>query len=70
MRKIKIITDSTSDLNEEHYKMLDAEILSLGVNFGEIHYVDRVVLLLRKFIKKSKRLISFQKLMLLMLVKC
>ena len=34
MRKIKIITDSTSDLNEEHYKMLDAEILSLGVNFG------------------------------------
>ena len=54
MRKIKIITDSTSDLNEEHYKMLDAEILSLGVNFGEIHYVDRVDITTEEIYKKVK----------------
>ena len=54
MRKIKIITDSTSDLNEEHYKMLDAEILSLDVNFGEIHYVDRVDITTEEIYKKVK----------------
>lgn len=42
MKKIKIITDSTCDLNPETTKELDIEVLPLTVIFGEKEYRDGV----------------------------
>lgn len=39
---IKIITDSTSDLSTELYEQLGAEVLPLGVTFGDEHFIDGV----------------------------
>ena len=40
MAKIKLICDSTSDLSEEMYEELGADVLRLKVNFGQDSYVD------------------------------
>lgn len=42
MEKIKIITDSTADLQKEIYKQYDIEVLPLLVNFGEESYLDGI----------------------------
>ena len=40
MAKIKLICDSTSDLSEEMYEELGADVLRLKVNFGQDSFVD------------------------------
>ena len=40
MNKIKIIIDSTADLNQDYIKENDIEIIGLGVNFNEENYID------------------------------
>jgi DegV family protein with EDD domain len=42
MNKIKLVTDSTSDLRLETYRELDVEVISLLVNFGEESFRDLV----------------------------
>ena len=42
MEKIKIITDSTSDLPQELYDKYDIEVLPVVINFGEESYLDRI----------------------------
>jgi DegV family protein with EDD domain len=42
MNKIKIVTDSTSDLRQETYDRYDIEVVPLLVNFGEESFKDRV----------------------------
>lgn len=42
MRKVKIITDSTSDLNKEEIEKYEIEVLPLHVNFGEETFLDNV----------------------------
>lgn len=42
MNKVKIIVDSTSDLENDYIKAHDIEVIGLGVNFGEEKYTDRV----------------------------
>lgn len=42
MNKVKILTDSTVDLNKDMYQKLDVEVLPLNVNFGEEVFKDGV----------------------------
>lgn len=42
MNKVKIICDSTADLNPEDYKKLDIEVVPLEVNFGDESFLDGV----------------------------
>lgn len=42
MNKVKIIIDSTADLNPDYIKENNIEVLGLGVSFGEEHYTDGV----------------------------
>lgn len=52
MKKIKIITDSTCDLNREVIKKNNIEVIPLMVNFGEKTYFDGVDIDVRKFLMK------------------
>lgn len=52
MEKIKIITDSTSDLPEEIVKEYDIEVLPLLINFGETTYKDRIDINLQELLLK------------------
>ncbi|KEH99225.1 DegV family protein [Clostridium massiliodielmoense] len=52
MEKIKIITDSTCDLNKETIKKYDIEVIPLIVNFGEESYRDGVDIDIREFLRK------------------
>lgn len=54
MDKIKIITDSTCDLNDEIISKYDIEVIPLIVNFGEESYIDGVDIDTRKFLKKME----------------
>ena len=59
MAKIKLICDSTSDLSEELYKEIDADICRLKVNFGEETYVDGETIdvdMLYKMVDEKKQL--------------
>jgi DegV family protein with EDD domain len=42
MRKIKIITDSTCDLNDQELQKYDIEVVPLLVSFGSQTYQDRI----------------------------
>ena len=44
MNKVKVIVDSTVDLNQDMYKNLDIEVIPLSVNFGEEVYQDGVTI--------------------------
>ena len=44
MNKVKVIADSTVDLNKDMYESLDIAVLPLGVNFGEEVYQDGVTI--------------------------
>lgn len=52
--KIKIITDSTCDLNDDVIKKYDIEVIPLMVNFGEKSYFDGVDINIHEFLKKMK----------------
>lgn len=52
MDKIKIITDSTCDLNIDVVKKYDIEVMPLVVNFGDESYLDGVDINIRDFLKK------------------
>lgn len=52
MEKIKIITDSTSDLPLEIIKQYDIEVLPLTVHFGEESYRDGLDIKLHEFLEK------------------
>ncbi|MCM8711825.1 DegV family protein [Clostridium sp. SYSU_GA19001] len=54
MDKIKIITDSTSDLPVEIVKKYNIEVLHLTVHFGEETYRDGVDIKLPEFLQKMK----------------
>lgn len=54
MEKIKIITDSTSDLPLELVKRYDIEVVPLTVHFGEESYRDGVDIRLPEFLEKIK----------------
>ena len=54
MEKIKIITDSTSDLSEDIVEKYNIEVLPLIVNFGEESYYDGVDMTFDKLIAKIK----------------
>ena len=58
MNKIKIITDSTSDLRMETYEQYDIHVLPLYVNFGEKSYKDIFEITLRDLydrVEKTKQ---------------
>lgn len=52
MEKVKIITDSTSDLPKEIIKKYDIEVLPLLVNFGEDTYVDGININIETLLEK------------------
>ncbi|MCY6483156.1 DegV family protein [Clostridium aestuarii] len=54
MEKIKIITDSTCDLNREIIEKYDIEVLPLVVNFGEKSYLDGVDIEIHEFLRRIK----------------
>lgn len=54
MEKIKIITDSTSDLSKDIVEKYNIEVLPLIVNFGEESYYDGVDMTFEKLIAKIK----------------
>lgn len=54
MQKIKIITDSTSDLPKEIVRNHDIEVLPLLVNFGEETYTDGVDINTQTLIEKME----------------
>ena len=55
MEKIKIVTDSTSDLPEEIIKKYDIEVLPLLINFGEETYKDIVDIKLHELLIKMEQ---------------
>lgn len=59
MEKIKIITDSTCDLNKETIKKYDIEVIPLMVNFGEESYRDGVDIDTREFLRKMDEEYTF-----------
>ncbi|PRR79458.1 DegV domain-containing protein [Clostridium liquoris] len=52
MEKVKIITDSTSDLPKEIVKKYDIEVLPLLVNFGEDTYADGININIKTLLEK------------------
>src|SRR3712207_5153469 len=52
MDKIKIITDSTCDLNNQVIREYDIDVIPLIVNFGEKSYIDGVDINIREFLRK------------------
>lgn len=54
MEKIKIITDSTSDLPSYIVEKYDIEVLPLSVHFGEESYLDGIDITLHKLLMKIK----------------
>ncbi|GAA0694279.1 DegV family protein [Clostridium cadaveris] len=59
MEKIKIITDSTSDLSKDIVEKYNIEVLPLIVNFGEESYYDGVDMTFDKLIAKIKEGVEF-----------
>lgn len=52
MNKVKIITDSTCDLNLDMYEGLDVEVIPFFVNFNEESYLDLIEMDSEKLFKK------------------
>lgn len=52
MEKIKIITDSTCDLNKDVIIENDLEVIPLSVNFGQESYLDGVDISIREYFRK------------------
>lgn len=54
MARIRVITDSASDLPEEFARRLDIDVVSLTIRFGDEEFVDRVDLTPDAFWAKCK----------------
>jgi DegV family protein with EDD domain len=54
MARIRVITDSASDLPEEFARRLDIDVVSLTIRFGDEEFVDRVDLTPNAFWAKCK----------------
>ncbi|WMJ80629.1 DegV family protein [Clostridium sp. MB40-C1] len=54
MEKIKIITDSTCDLNKDIVNRLNLKVIPLIVNFGEESYLDGINIDIHEFLRKLK----------------
>jgi DegV family protein with EDD domain len=54
MARIKVVTDSASDLPEEYAQRLDIDVVSLSIRFGDEEFVDRVDLTPNAFWAKCK----------------
>ena len=52
---IKIVVDSSIDLNDEILKTLDVEVVPLTVSFGDDSYLDRVELTPEEFYERMGR---------------
>ena len=61
MNKIKIITDSTSDLKMETYKQYDIHVVPLLVNFGEKSYKDIFEITLKQLYDRVEKTKEFPK---------
>ncbi len=61
MNKIKIITDSTSDLRVETYKEYDIHVVPLLVNFGEQSYKDIFEITLEQLYARVEKTRQFPK---------
>ncbi|RKD29096.1 DegV family protein [Thermohalobacter berrensis] len=51
MERIKIITDSVSDIPSEYIKKYDIEVVPLTINFGSKSYKDKVDISIEEFYK-------------------
>ena len=54
MTRIRVVTDSASDLPEEFAQRLDIDVVSLTIRFGDEEFVDRVDLTPDAFWAKCK----------------
>ncbi|MCY6369527.1 DegV family protein [Clostridium ganghwense] len=54
MEKIKIITDSTADLNREMVEKYGLDVMPLIVSFGEESYLDGVDIDIHEFLRRIK----------------
>lgn len=54
MTKIKIVTDSTSDLSDELIEKYDIEVVPLSIHIDGKTYIDRVEISPSEFMKKMK----------------
>jgi DegV family protein with EDD domain len=54
MARIRVVTDSASDLPEEYARRLDIDVVSLTIRFGEEEFTDRVDLTPDVFWAKCK----------------
>ncbi|RSK27286.1 DegV family protein [Bacillus sp. HMF5848] len=54
MTKIKIITDSSSDLTQEEIEKYDIEVIPMNVLIGEDSYIDKVTITPKEFIEKMR----------------
>jgi len=55
MARIRIVTDSASDLPKEFAKRLDIDVVSLTIRFGDEEFTDGVDLTPEVFWAKCKR---------------
>jgi DegV family protein with EDD domain len=54
MARIRVVTDSASDLPEEYARRLDVDVVSLTIRFGDEEFIDRVDLSPDAFWAKCK----------------
>lgn len=54
MLRIRVVTDSASDLPEEVARRLDIDVVSLSIRFGDEEFIDRVDLTADQFWAKCK----------------
>ena len=54
MARIKVVTDSASDLPEEYAQRLNIDVVSLSIRFGDEEFTDRVDLTPDAFWAKCK----------------
>ncbi|HEY5105100.1 MAG TPA: DegV family protein [Acidimicrobiales bacterium] len=54
MSRIRVVTDSASDLPQEYANRLDIDVVSLTIRFGDEEFVDRVDLSPEEFWAKCK----------------
>lgn len=52
MRKVHIITDSTSDISQELAKELDIDVIPLMVNINGVDYIDGYTISNQEFFEK------------------
>jgi fatty acid-binding protein DegV len=64
---VKLITDSTNDLNKELLDELDIEVIPLYVNFGVESYKDGIDITTEELYKKVEERVNYLKQVLYLL---